>query len=594
MRRKLFREILLKYLLLILFTIAGLSIFLTVTLRDFFYNQTILELEETVSMLKNIFQFESPEDYPAIRKLCKTLGAETNNRITVILRDGRVIGDSRKTPSLMDNHADRPEVNKAFYGQTGVAIRYSTTLKKDMIYLAIPLKQKNDSKDGAVLRVARPEKNINLKLQSVNLSIWLGGLIILIITVLLSMLIAESVNKPVQLLKQAALEYSSGNFSVKTRVEKPDELKILSQSMNRMASQLSRRINTITAQKNKLEAILAHMVEPVILLDPDLLIREINEAAAELFDITLERFEGHSLIEVIRNTSLYDLSRTAADQREFMETAIVVEHLNVECHLQVHATPLLASQDKRCGLLLVMNDISRLVRLERMRREFVANVSHELKTPITSIKGFVEMLAECKNTEEDPEQRADFLRIIAKQTDRLDAIINDLLSLSQLEQNEEQAHLEKENCVIADVAANAVQICQAAADRKNVRFKTEGHEQLSAPLNAFLIEQAISNLLSNAVKYSPEGSEVSIFYGPGPKPGTAEIVVTDMGCGIPKEDLPHIFERFYRVDKARSRDMGGTGLGLAIVKHIMLAHQGMVKAESEPGRGSTFSLIFRN
>jgi len=324
------------------------------------------------------------------------------------------------------------------------------------------------------------------------------------------------------------------------------------------------------------------MVEGVIVLDKNLLIREINPSALRLAGRSIAEVQGSSLLEVFRNTRLHDLARGALAASTPLEDTITLPG-GREVTLQVHASQLPEDGGR---IVLVLNDITRLEALETVRRDFVANVSHELKTPITTVKGALETLLEGA-LEEDPAAARRFLQVAARHSDRLASIIDDLFSLSRLEQ-QEGAALEKQECVLEGIARGAMQVCQDKADARKVSLELQAEAGLVAVVNPQLLEQALTNLIDNAVKYSNPGSPVDISVrrtGAG-----IALTVRDRGMGIPAKDLPRVFERFYRVDKARSRELGGTGLGLAIVKHIVLAHGGTVQAESEPGAGSAFTI----
>ena len=258
-----------------------------------------------------------------------------------------------------------------------------------------------------------------------------------------------------------------------------------------------------------------------------------------------------------------------------------------EKYVSGHGTKLVYGDGRQIGALIVLNDITRLKKLENIRRDFVANVSHEIKTPITAIKGFVETLRDGGVADEEDRQR--FLGIISNHVNRLEAVINDLLKLSRIEKDSESDDIEFDNEKIINVLRTAIEICSPTADAKDIKIKLECDESIEAKINSSLLEQAIVNLLDNAVKYSDNGKQILIKGLT--RDNNVEIQVADEGKGIEKEHLPRLFERFYRVDKARSRKLGGTGLGLAIVKHITQAHAGIISVESTPGKGSTFKMI---
>ncbi len=355
----------------------------------------------------------------------------------------------------------------------------------------------------------------------------------------------------------------------------------LATSLNLLMNDLNDQVRTLTRERNERETILTSMVEGVILLDGALRIRTLNAAAARMFQNSTNDSIGRTLLDFGRNTALVDFAERVRGTVLPLEQSITLYRATL-LHVQVHGISL--SGPGKTEVLLVLNDITRLKQLELVRKDFVSNVSHELKTPVTSIKGFVETLLD--NEETDPETRNRFLSIILKHADRIHSIIEDLLSLARLEQNESPIET-RENDVKTIIQAST-ELCSSAANAGNIWLSEEYSDYTRARVNESLLQQAVTNLIDNAVKYSPKGSHVEIRVEATPE--ELVISVIDNGAGIPAKDIPRIFERFYRVDRARSRDIGGTGLGLAIVKHIAIAHGGEVTVDSELGRGSTFTI----
>jgi two-component system phosphate regulon sensor histidine kinase PhoR len=356
-----------------------------------------------------------------------------------------------------------------------------------------------------------------------------------------------------------------------------------------MAEQLNERIRTIVRQRNELEAVFASMSEAVLAVDTDERVISLNKAAFDIFAIDEKQASGLLLQEAVRNIDLQRQVKQILDSLQPLQDEIVLQHGASERFLQTNGVPLHDGSGKNIGVLVVMNDVTRLRRLENVRRDFVANVSHELKTPITSIKGYVETLLEgAMDNREDAER---FLKIILKQTNQLYAIIEDLLSLSRIEKLSENKEVELSLGNLYPILEEAVQTCQMKASQKNIRISINCPEKLQARVNATLLEQAVVNLVVNAVKYSEDASEVIVSAAEKKlDDGTNRVVISvqDFGIGIAKKHLPRLFERFYRSDKARSRKMGGTGLGLSIVKHIAQTHGGEVAVQSQEGQGATF------
>jgi two-component system phosphate regulon sensor histidine kinase PhoR len=520
-----------------------------------------------------------------IDALCKGLGRDAATRITVMLPSGEVVGDSEEKPADMENHAtqDRPEMMAALDGEQGLSTRYSSTLEKEMMYLAVPLKAAGEI--VGVVRTSVPATSIEDALGRVHRELALAGLAVAGIAALVSLLVSRRISHPLEEMKLGARRFAHGNLQSRLAVPETDELASLAEAMNQMAAQLDERLRTITRERNEHEAILASMAEGVLAVDTEERLITINQAAAQMLGIRAEP-QGRTIQEAVRNPALQKFvahALSAASAVEGEEIAMPEATTRV---LKPHGAPLRDAGGNRFGAVVVLNDITQLRRLENVRRDFVANVSHELRTPITSIKGFVETLLDGAMRDADDAGR--FLNIIAKQADRLNAIIEDLLLLSRLEEDAEQRSITLQEGEIKPVLDAAVEICGLKAAEKQIAVEVHCDGDLHARINAHLLEQAVVNLIDNAINYGEPGSNVEV--GARRVDGEVVVHVRDEGCGIEKDDLPRLFERFYRVDKARSRKLGGTGLGLAIVKHIAQVHGGRVTVESTVGKGSVFSL----
>lgn len=395
------------------------------------------------------------------------------------------------------------------------------------------------------------------------------------------------VTKPVDELVATAERLVAGDTAAEVPATEVAEFADLASALVRLREQLVERGLTIGRQGTQQEAVLGSMIEGVLAIDARQRLLGVNQAAAELLGIDPGRAAGRPLQDVIRNPDLRRFALTAIDCREPVEDDLVLHGLR-DRTIRMRGTALRdASGDG--GAVLVLNDVTEMQRLERVRRDFVANVSHELKTPIASIKGFVETLLD--GALEEPDDARRFLGIVARQADRLAAIIEDLLALSRIEQSEGTGNLPRDEAAVAGVLQAAVGDCQPRAADRGVALAVTCPDDLAWRVNAPLLEQAVINLVDNAIKYSAPGDTVRLVADVEPAAGgELAIRVEDDGCGIAAEHLPRLFERFYRVDKARSRGLGGTGLGLSIVKHIVQAHLGSVTVESEPGRGTCFTI----
>ena len=582
--KKLLWKLLESYLVITIFSLLTVAIFVTQSLKHFYFQQTRYMLEARAELfggqIRGSLSLDRAEE---ISRLCREAGSQTGTRITVIMANGVVIGDSDESYRVMDNHGDRPEVKAALSGGVGVATRYSYTLRKDLMYVAIPLESR-DTVIGMV-RTSRPVTTIAGTLQGLYLRIVVVVLLVAAAAGIASFMVSRWMNAQIRDIIRGAEKFSGGNLSHRISVEGIEELESLAGRMNAMASQLDERINTITKQKNEMEAVLSGMVEAVIAVDRDERILEYNPAARRIFNFGDENVKSKSIQEVIRNTRIQQFIEDVLFGDIPIEDDIIL-YGEDERVLHIHGTCLSDVGGKHLGAVIVFNDITRLKKLENVRRDFAANVSHELKTPITSILGFVETLRD--GAINDTEHRDHFLDIIQKHSKRLNSIIDDLLSLSQIERETEIGSIEFERDNLCEILSAAVSLFEQQARDKDIKL-TLDCANISVNVNPSLLQHAVANLVDNAVKYTGEKGSVSVS---AHRKGDIVLVeVSDTGCGIPPEHIPRIFERFYRVDKGRSRELGGTGLGLAIVKHIVLAHNGRVSVESAPGRGSTFTII---
>jgi two-component system phosphate regulon sensor histidine kinase PhoR len=572
------------YLIITLLSLVAVTWYSTASLKKFMLKQVEADLEERALLFRPmLLQHLSPLDERAIDALCKTVGQSASTRITVMLPWGKVIGDSDNDPARMDNHLDRPEIAAALEGSRGASTRYSPTLGKEMMYLAISLKK--DTRTVGIIRTAIPVDNIDKTLDSIQMRIAFAGLIIAAVAALLSLLLSHRIRRPIDDIKKGAESFSRGELDVHLPSSGLTEIAGLSETMNRMAGELRERIRTITEQRNELEAVLSSMVEGVFGVDREERLLGMNPSAARILGCNPATAQGRTIQEVIRLAELQRFVVGALSSEEPVEKDLVL-YGEAERIVRAHGTPLRDAEGNRIGVLVVLNDVTRLARLENIRKDFVANVSHEIKTPITAIKGFVETLQEGKT--HDPEDVKRFLGIIHRHVDRLEAIVEDLLALSRIEKEAEAEEIILEEHLVRGILARAIQACENKAEAKKIRLELDCSEELKGKINPLLLEQAVVNLLDNAINYSGEGTSVAVVA----EEAAQEIMirVQDHGSGIERKHLDRIFERFYRVDKSRSRKLGGTGLGLAIVKHIIQAHGGRVSVESQIGEGSTFTL----
>lgn len=583
-RKRLIWQFFSGYLLVVVIALLVVTWYTTRTIRSLYHAEITRGLEARAMLVQRMAgkSFAS-ESQGRAATLAHELAQLSQARVTLILPSGEVVGDSDQDPAQMDDHADRPEVQEALAGRIGVSSRFSHTLQQDMRYVAVPMREGNQVR--AVLRLAVPASSLDMPLRHMYLQILLASCAVGILAAFVGWTVSRRIVRPLEAIRQGAERFAEGDFSQRLPVSDADEIAGLADAMNTMAALLDDRMKTVIQQRNEQEAMLASMVESVLAIDRSESIISINRAAGRLLGVEPRQVEGRTLASVVRNSALQQFVRAALRSAVPIETEIVL-HSRQELVLQAHGTRLQDAGGQDIGAVVVLHDVTRLRRLERVRRDFVANVSHELKTPITSIKGFVEtLLADPGASAEDRER---FLKITAKQAERLSAIIEDLLTLSRIEQDEEYAVNVLSPGAVEPVVQAAMSICAPAAEARRIVVGARFEPGLQANMVPALLEQGVVNLLDNAIKYSEAGSTVQVE-----TIGTNDevlIKVSDAGPGISPEHHRRIFERFYRVDKARTRRAGGTGLGLAIVKHIATAHGGAVEVQSHLGGGSVFIL----
>lgn len=577
------------FLVLIAITLCGLFVIsknVGKIVRTSYRNQQTIALEQVANTGSALFLNSiDSRDFTEIQRLCAFIHSETGLRITVIDPQGKVLADSDENPEKMVNHINRKEIRESLTGVTGMDIRPSETLGPEMMYVAVPIIQGDQI--VAVLRTSVAMSALRSIQDSMFRQMFHFGIMVTLVFVAAGFIFTLTFNRHMVLLRKGAERFARGDFSHRLDVSNIPDIAEVSQAMNTMAMQLDERIRAVTSQKNEQQAMLSSMVEGVIAVNGQGYVLSINAAAADMLQISKTGVCGRSIEEVIRNKDLQTFVKAVMNSDIPFESQIVLhEQSQSERYIQAHGSALKNERQEQIGGLVVLNDVTHIRKLEQVRSDFVANVSHELKTPVTSIKGFIETLLDGASHSPDDTHR--FLEIVRRQTDRLNSIIDDLLMLSRIEQHGEEDKFALEPTRIKQILAAAASLCAVRATEKNIRIRIECAPDMIAHVNASLLEQAVVNLVDNAIKYSSNDGIVCLEAAQQDQ--TTLIHVSDKGCGIAKEHLPRIFERFYRVDKARSRSLGGTGLGLAIVKHIANAHKGTVTVESTVGQGSRFTI----
>ncbi len=591
-RPRLFWRLYATYLVIVVLCTAAVGFYAVRSVRDFYLDHTERELQARAALVREHVLPAIAADTPQeLEALVQRLGEASGTRITVIAADrpgasrGEVLAESDSDPVQMENHARRPEFLAAVQGRPGQAVRYSETLRQDMMYVAVPATE--DGRLTTVIRTAVPLTSVNNALASLYGSILISATVVAVLAAVIGLYVSRRISGQMREIKVGAERMAAGDFTHKLRVPQVEEFASVAESINQMGEELDGKLRTLTHERNEREAVLSSMVEGVLAVDTEERIIAVNAAAASLLDTEPAAAEGKTIQEVVRNPDLQHVVAQTLGGHRPVEADIVLRVGAEERNLQANGT-LLHGDDggDDVGAVVVLNDVTRLKRLEAVRRDFVANVSHELKTPVTSIKGFAETLED--GALDDPAAAHRFVRIISGQADRLNSIIEDLLALSTLEQSGDSPLLQLEEADLCDVIAVALEVCGPKAEAKGIELREGCPGLLLARVSPPLLEQAVVNLIDNAVKYSAEGSTIVVTL----EETSDEVVVSviDEGQGIAGEHLPRLFERFYRVDKARSRDLGGTGLGLAIVKHVAQIHGGRVSVDSVVGRGSTFRI----
>jgi len=542
--------------------------------KDIFTRATLLS-----EQVKEFHELHNPADIDA---LCKKIGASSQTRFTIIMPDGEVIGDSDENPGDMELHADRPEIRMALGGDTGMDTRFSRTVKQEMMYIAVPLKDGNQETLCAV-RAALPMTDIEHELNAMTIRVLVVSVLAGILAMVVCIIMVRRITYPLRGMSRAALLYAEGDFSQRVPRQEALELDQLAESLNSMSHQLDKTLTTVSEQRNEQNAVLSSMDEGVLAIDKKERIIHMNRVAGEILSVDHHNVKRQMVQQIIRFANLQEFIKALLGSQRSIDRDMTLIG-ETEKAIQVSGTVLWNAEGEAMGALLVLRDVTKLRHLETVRSDFVANVSHELKTPITSIKGFVEtLLSDDWNHEPDILR---FLEIISQQASRLNNIIDDLLTLSRLEQKE--GHVMTENVKLQGVIETAIYLCQLQAGKKNIKIDCICPGDLEIEINAPLLEQALVNLIVNAVKYSEEDKKVLVLAEK--REGFVSIYVKDEGFGIDRKHQERLFERFYRVDTARSRKLGGTGLGLSIVKHIVQAHKGTIRVESKLGSGSTFRI----
>ncbi len=510
----------------------------------------------------------------------------TGARVTFIRKDGIVLGDSDHDPSTMDNHLGRTEVQQAEQNGTGRAIRHSDTISRNMLYVAMAVDKATPNSD--IIRLSYSLETVERNINRLWTVLIIGLLLLFLVAAVVSYRIAKGLTSPLEQITDAAKRIRSMDYSVRVDVPNKDEIGELGAAINSMAEGLQVQMNRIQQNETQLYSVLDNMTSGVVMIDPSGRMMLLNRRAEEVLGFEHREMVGRPYSEAKQQYELSQIIQQGLEKQEAVHEEITF-YFPEERLLELNLVPVYQSDDSFGGLLLVLHDVSAIRRLERMRSEFVANVSHELKTPITAIKGFAETLL--GGAVDDPVMSKQFMQIIYDESERLNRLIGDILELSKIESR--RVPLQFSPIDLASFMERSMTILESEAARKSITMTLDNAPGIYLEADEDRLRQVVANLLQNGISYTPEGGKVSVRTSLVQSEGGSEMVqirIVDTGIGIPRKDLPRIFERFYRVDKARSRVSGGTGLGLSIVKHLVELHHGSITVDSTVGVGTAFTI----
>ncbi|MBF2537458.1 two-component system histidine kinase PnpS [Listeria marthii] len=582
--KKLWLKIGLSFIILFFVVMVIVGVFSGELMKSTYLNMKESQLEDDAKILlqtTNIENLDLDKDAAAIQKSLDPLRDEIDARITVIDSEGDVVADTKKDPENLDNHMNRPEVTDILEKgkSVGISIRESDSLGYSMLYVAVPVKHQ-DKTDG-VLRISISLESVDAAVAKLwgNLALIFG--IALVIIAAISVFIARKITRPVREIIEVSTDLANHKYDSRIHGKVSGELQDLSISVNTLAESLETQMFEIKQNEQRLNAIVQNLVSGVMLINIDKQVIMTNRTMYQILGET--EITGKPFYEVIKSFALSQLIEATFETKTIQQKEIIL-YFPREMILDASVSPILAENGEITGIILLLHDITQIRHLENVRSEFVTNVSHELKTPVTALKGFAETLLDGAMYDEMLLKK--FLTIIKEESDRLHRLIMDILALSRIEQNPVPENIEIVD--MDDVIEQSARTIFEMATEKNIQVTIP--EKTSTPVTIETdrdkLQQILINLLSNAINYTPVDGKVEVKL----IDHEAEVIieVTDNGIGIPAKDIDRVFERFYRVDKARSRHSGGTGLGLSIVKHLVENCGGRIEVESQEEVGSTF------
>jgi len=577
MKTNLFYKVFITYLVIVALAMAIVGLLAHKQLRTTMMARIERELTSYTSLINLTYQVQDMEE--KVRQLARIADA----RVTLIAAQGSVLADSEAAAAEMDNHLNRTEIQEARVKGRGSAIRYSRTMGIDTLYVALPIE--SESTISGYIRLSRPLFEIKASINKMISLILQSFVLIGVISFIIAFIFTSRLVSPVQEMEEYTRKLRDEEYPPAILVSSNDERGRLADNINYLVSELREKVRLAREERCTLEAAFASMNDGVLIINSENRIESLNNAFKGIFGARFRDIIGRTSLEAFRNIEL----QNAIEQFKESGTPISREiTLDIEngLSLDVHISSILGLPKDEDKTMIVFHDVTRMKKLEKMRVDFVANVTHEIKTPLSAILGFVETLQD--GAIDDRKTAHTFMDTIQKHAERLNRLVDDLLTISNLELGQTKLILEAVR--VSDVAETVMSILELKAQEKGIVMERDIPEGL-APVKADRdkLSQILLNITENAIKFTPESGKVSI----GARDlhnGYVEIAVTDSGIGIPKDEIPRLGERFYRVDKTRSREMGGTGLGLSIVKHLILAHEGTFTIESQPGRGTTVVL----
>jgi len=576
-RAKLFWKLGLTYLALLVLALFALDFYATRVFRS----DALRAVDDQLASVESAARAHPPDvqNLAALQEWVQSTSGG-GARVTVVASDGTVLADSAADPAKMENHANRPEVQSAIANGAGKDVRQSATLGRALVYRAYRFEPPSGA--PVVIRFALPLAQVNESIAEFRRRLLLASLAMLVLGGGASLIYSRGFSARIERLKDFSHRVASGDFQPLPSDDTEDELTDLARALNETAAHLDRTIRTLTGERNQSSAILRSMIEGVAVIDSKERVVFCNRAFAEILNIDAARCEGRPLVELVRQADLLDLARRALTSADRLQGSLIIGTV-MPRSFAVTATPVNALEPAANGAVIVLHDITELRRLERVRQDFVANVSHEFKTPLTAIQGFAETLL--GGALEDQKNNRRFLEIIRDHASRLGRLTDDLLKLARIEAG--KLEVQYQPVSVAELVEGCAATTLFKASQRNIALNLSYPPELPAVRgDAGLLREVLQNLLDNAVQYTSPGGRVNL--SAATRDHEAVITVADTGIGIPLADQERIFERFYRVDAARSREVGGTGLGLSIAKHIVEAHGGRLWVESTIGAGSQF------